>query len=271
MEKMTRTSRYASRREMRDAFQASTVAQAYRCRPPYPRDAIARLLGLLGDGPRRVLDAGCGPGKLALALAPHVDHVDAVDPSNAMLDAGQSLAGGSDPRIRWLHSRIEDAALSGPYGLIVAGASVHWFDLDLALPRLCEQLYPGAKLALIDGDGAYNAPWSGAELALFMDLGERRTGERPDIRRAADEPDRILDHPRFRHETTLSLEPFEYEQSVDDYIECQRSRASLSRETLGPELSALMERELRALLQPHATNGRVGYDVRFQLEWGSLA
>lgn len=33
-----------------------------------------------------VLDVGCGPGRFALSLAPHVAHVTAVDPSGAMLD-----------------------------------------------------------------------------------------------------------------------------------------------------------------------------------------
>ena len=262
------TSRYAPIRAMGSAFRTRTVARAYQHRPPYPEEAIARLLSLIGAGPRCVLDAGCGPGKLARAVAPRVERVDAVDPSNEMLAAGRSLPGGDDPRIRWVHARVEDAVLAGPYGLIVAGASVHWFDLDLALPRLSEQLEAGGKLAMLDGDGAYRAAWQTDE--LFMELGERRTGTRPHIHTPSDEPSRILDHPLFRHDATLWLEPFEFEQTVDDYIECQYSRASLSRETLGPELSERLAGELRALLEPHATAGRVRYEVRFRLEWGSL-
>jgi SAM-dependent methyltransferase len=250
---------------MGTAFQATTVANAYRHRPPYPEEAVSHLIDLLGDGPRLVLDAGCGTGKLARALAARVD------PSEAMLAVGQSLAGGDDSRIRWIHAAVEDAALSGPYGLIVAGASVHWFDLDVALPQLAEQLEPGAIFARVDGDGAYDAPWEATEVELFMDLGERRTGRRPNLRPASTAPVRILEHPLFIHQRTLSLEPFEFEQSVDDYIACQFSRASLSRETLGPELSERMDRELRALLEPHTTNRIVHYDVRFLLEWGSLS
>ena len=40
----------------------------------------------------RVLDAGCGPGHLALALAPFVEHVVAVDLSESMLAEGRKLA-----------------------------------------------------------------------------------------------------------------------------------------------------------------------------------
>ena len=43
------------------------------------------------------------------------------------------------------------------------------------------------------------------------------------------------------------------------------------RETLGQELDARMERELRALLAPYAAADRLRYPVVFQLAWGTLA
>lgn len=78
------------------------------------------------SGPRVVLDAGCGTGKVARGLVGELDRVDAVDPSAEMLRIGQGLPGGDDPRLRWICAPIEEAELSGPYGLVVAGASFHY-------------------------------------------------------------------------------------------------------------------------------------------------
>jgi predicted TPR repeat methyltransferase len=63
----------------------------YPYRPPYPDEAIELLVELIRDGPRTVLDAGCGTGDLSRRLAPRVDRVDAVDASAAMLAKGRQL------------------------------------------------------------------------------------------------------------------------------------------------------------------------------------
>ena len=41
--------------------------------------------------------------------------------------------------LTWIESPIETATLEPPYGLVVAGESVHWFDWELALPRFAER------------------------------------------------------------------------------------------------------------------------------------
>jgi 2-polyprenyl-3-methyl-5-hydroxy-6-metoxy-1,4-benzoquinol methylase len=74
-------------------FGDESIVAAYRHRPPYPAETFDIVAGLLGDGPRVILEAGCGSGDLALGLARHVERVDAVDPSAAMLTAAQSRPG----------------------------------------------------------------------------------------------------------------------------------------------------------------------------------
>lgn len=64
-------------------------ARSYECgRLPYPpglADAIAAALGL--DGRGRLLDVGCGPGTIALRLAPLFAEVVGLDADADMLAA----------------------------------------------------------------------------------------------------------------------------------------------------------------------------------------
>src|SRR5579859_5427133 len=140
-------------------FQDPTVIAAYPSRPPYPPAIVSALLSLIPPAVgRRILDAGCGPGILARMLATESEAIDAVDCSAGMIELGRRLPGGTDPRIIWQISPMETAQLHGPYALIVAAASLHWMDWECVLPRMAEQLAPGAVLALIDNP-IQPAPW----------------------------------------------------------------------------------------------------------------
>lgn len=253
---------------MRHSFLARTVAERYDCRAPYSDELYARLLELLGQAPRIVLDAGCGTGRLARWLAPHVDRVDAVDPSREMLRVGRALPGGDHPSLSWLEGAVESVPLQGSYGLVTAGASVHWFDLPVALARFAELLDPAGLLIVLDGDGAVDPPWQAEEYALMLDVGEHRTGQRPDFEPIDLDRSLILEHEQFerlgRHVTAAA--PFS--QTVDDYVCAQQSRATLSSETLGPELARDHESRLRALLAPHSRDGRLHFERRTRIEWG---
>jgi SAM-dependent methyltransferase len=117
-----------------NVFQEPGVVASYPNRPPYPQGTIDELARIAAG--EAVVDAGCGTGELARRLAPLVERVDAVDVSSPMLELARTLPGAD--RVNWVHGSIETAELHPPYALVVAGDSVHWFDWEVALPRIFE-------------------------------------------------------------------------------------------------------------------------------------
>ena len=131
-------------------FAEQAVVDHYHLRPPYPEETIDVLAGLARGG--AVIDLGCGPGELSRRLAPRVERIDAVDVSEPMIELGRSLPGGDATNVRWFVGRVEEVALPGPYALALAGDSIHWFDWDVALPRVAELLELEAVLAIVRRD-----------------------------------------------------------------------------------------------------------------------
>lgn len=248
-------------------FAARSVAQNYVHRPPYSPEVYDTLISLLPDESLAVLDAGCGPGKIALGLRERVTRIDAVDPSQEMLDVGRALPGGDDPRINWICAAIESAPLAPPYGLVVCGVSFHWMDAEVALTRFAVSLAPGGMLALVSGDAPSGSPWWPEEKALYTDFITRLQGKPPVF---PDDPlsAHLLVHPRFHAQGFKVTAPFAVRQSIDDFLACQHSRATWSYDFMGDAMAAEFDARLRAILAPHARDGMLEYAVRTRVEWG---
>src|SRR3954466_13856708 len=113
------------------------------------RDVIDRL-GLRGD--ERVLDAGCGTGRVTEVLAQRVPGgtVIAVDGSEAMVQ---------ETRARGIHAFTADLAeltLDEPVDAILSTATFHWIkDHDRLFGRMYAALRPGGRMAVQCG-GAGN-------------------------------------------------------------------------------------------------------------------
>lgn len=111
------------------------------------RDAAERLR------PRHALDVGCGPGHVALALAPFCTHIQAVDASPAMLAIAASRARAAG------HSHIATQAASAAR-LPLADAAMdlatcrfsahHWRDVGAGIREIARVLRPGAPFILTD-------------------------------------------------------------------------------------------------------------------------
>jgi 2-polyprenyl-3-methyl-5-hydroxy-6-metoxy-1,4-benzoquinol methylase len=114
-----------------DPFLYRGCAEHYlRGRPPYSEElgtVLTHELGLNGHG--TLVDVGCGPGVLAVQLAPLFDDVIGIDPDPDMLAEaeGHALANGY-PKIAWRDAYAEDIAALGlpPARVVTFGQSFHW-------------------------------------------------------------------------------------------------------------------------------------------------
>lgn len=101
----------------------------------------------------RALDLGAGAGHATMALAPHVAHVDAIDPTPEMhAVAGRLAAERGIGNITWTEARAE--ALPYPaatFDVAVSRFSIHhWPDPSGALREVARVLRTGGRVVLID-------------------------------------------------------------------------------------------------------------------------
>lgn len=241
-------------------FQDAAVAEAYPARPPYP-EAVFELLESLAVEPPIALDAGCGTGDIARRLAPRMRRVDAVDISAAMISIGQRQPGGDAANLRWRQAPIEAVTLSGPYGLIVTGESLHWMEWERALPRLANALAPGALLVIVER-AEQPSPWSADLLRLIMRYTTNKEFQPYDL---VEELER---RGLFAQVGATHTAPEPFQQSVGDYIESIHSRNGFSRDRMPPADADAFDSAVAALLAPHAPDGMVALRIAAQLHWG---
>ena len=193
------------------AFQLADVVEHYHLRAPYP-SALFPFLRDLAVPPRgAVIELGCGTGEITRALASHAERIDAIDISRQMIERARSMPGGDHPAIRWIEGRSEDAPLNGPYALAVAGASLHWMDWDITLPRVARNMSPGAVLAIVVSTGP--PPWGDELHKLVSQYSAIQNWENADLIAMLEQ--RQL----FKRvgEKTIAAEP--YQRTVEQYID----------------------------------------------------
>ena len=254
--------RPADRGQLAAVFGHAGVADAYRHRPPYPPEVFDILERIIADRPRRVLDLGAGDGALARPLAARVDHVDALDISAAMVEAGRRRPGGGRPNLRWIVGAAETAGLGGPYALVTAGASLHWMSWKPTLTRLAESMTGHAVLAIVE-HGPYDLPWR-AELAEVIVRHSRSRGFDPSFSL----PDALAAEGLLEITGRATTAPMSFRQPVESFVEQFHSTASLAREWMSAAEAAAFDQAVADVAAPYAAGGVLEMNVVAHLAWG---
>jgi SAM-dependent methyltransferase len=246
------------------SFTHPGVADAYQHRPPYPARVFDILTGLVAGRPRRVLDLGAGEGALARPLARRVDQVDALDISPVMVAAGRRRPGGDHANLRWIVGAAETAALDGPYGLVTAGASLHWMSWPQTLGRVAQVMTSGAVLAIVEHNHA-RPPWQPGLTEIVVRHSRSRDYD-PGFSLDAALSEAGLLTVAGREITAPEL----FRQPVEEYVEQFHSRASLARELMPAPEAEQFDRSVTDLVRPYARDGVLDLPVVAELCWGTL-
>jgi len=133
-----------------DGSEFDAIAAEYdRVRPAYP-DALVDAAcdrARLAPG-ARVLEIGCGTGKLTRMLAARGLCVDAVDPGASLVEEARRRV--ADGHVRFHLERFEDVELPpGSFAAAFSGTAFHWVDPSVGWSKAAALLAPGGVLALL--------------------------------------------------------------------------------------------------------------------------
>ena len=259
--------------EWDETLYAGSAPYYARGRLPYPpelADALRSELGL--DGTGRLLDVGCGPGSLALVLAPLFGEVVGIDADAAMVAEADRL-GISNARFIRLRAEELPASL-GTFRVATFAQSFHWMDRPRVAAAVRDLLEPGGALVHVaatthrgvGGDEGLPAPQPPREAidALVRSyLGPvRRAGRAALPDGTASGEDEILAAAGFSGPRRLEVGGGRvFERSEDDVVASVFSLSSAAPHLFGERLDEF-EAELRALLRRASPDGRFAERAR---------
>jgi ubiquinone/menaquinone biosynthesis C-methylase UbiE len=149
----------------RNEYDHPAVAAAYDVENTWGRDDDFFLAVAAGVPGSRVLDLGCGTGRLTVALAAAGHSVTGVDPARAMLAVARTKAGAE--KVAWIEGTAAsvptlafDLALMTSHVAQVFVEDTDWSD---TLRHLARALVPGGRLVFDSRDPAAQAweDWRG--------------------------------------------------------------------------------------------------------------
>ena len=221
-------------------------------RPHYPGPFIRRIVEACRlDRMHRLLDLGCGPGTVAIAFAPFVGSVLAVDPEPGMLAEARAAVARSGANVDVREgSSLTLGPAWGRFQAVTMGRSFHWMDRAETLRRLDGMVEPSGAIILLGEDHPEDLS---APLRAWRDVVERYSAD-DRVRAERKSPDypkheAMLRASAFSHLETIQ-EREETTTRVESLIHRAYSMSSTTTKRLGPRAGQL-EEELRAALAGH--------------------
>lgn len=256
--------------EWDDTLFEGSASYYLRGRPPYAPGLANRITEALSlDGTGRLLDVGCGPGVVALPLAPRFEEAVGLDPDAAMLAEAQHRAKTLGvANVRWIRARAEELPLGlGTFQVAAFAQSFHWMDRPLVAARVYAMLEHGGALLHINiapnpQADPLGLPWPTPPYAAIQELVRRYLGP---VRRAGQGvlqsgtpggEAAILSQAGFSGPNQLVIAAIEpLLRNVDDIVAWVFSRSDSAPHLFGDQLGGF-EAELRQVLQKAAPDGR---------------
>lgn len=241
---------------------SGTAAHYLRGRPPYSR-SLSEFLATEAHLPgHRALDVGCGPGTVAVDLAPYAAEVVGLDPDGEMLAEAAAYAGRRGVRnVRWLQGRAEDlpALALGRFALVVFAQSFHWTDRESVAEVVYDLLEPGGVIALVSHmvegrprlvgpAGAPPIPHDAIKEVIGRYLGPDRRAGQGTVVLPTERYETLFTRTRFGRPRTVYLDGrADLVQSVEDVLASVHSMSYAAPPLFGDRLEAF-DADLRALL-----------------------
>jgi SAM-dependent methyltransferase len=132
-------------------YSFNQVAGLYdEVRPGYPEEIIEATVSLSGLPPEgKILEIGCGTGKITIPFAARGFHILALEPGNELAAIALQKC-QSYPQVKIMQKSFESWPLEQEaFDLVLAAQAFHWISPDYGCARAASALKRGGAIALV--------------------------------------------------------------------------------------------------------------------------